>query len=60
LPELSCDLLTRIAFNFGTMRRVTANDHNRGMALSINIALAREVFLETEFGDIVFNGDDTR
>jgi hypothetical protein len=55
LPELPGDLITRLAFNFGTVRRVTATDHKRKVAISTNAALEREAFSETKFGDIVFS-----
>jgi hypothetical protein len=55
LPELPEDLLTRLAFSFGTARRVTATDHERNLAALMNAALGREAFKETEFGDIVLS-----
>ena len=55
LPELPDDLVTRLAFNFGPLRRVTATEEDRNLAALINAALEREAFIETEFGDIVFS-----
>jgi hypothetical protein len=54
-PELPFGLLTRLAFNFGAVRRVTATDQKRKLAAEINAALGREAFHETTFGDLVFS-----
>jgi hypothetical protein len=54
-PELPDDLLTRLAFHFGTVRRTTATDAKRKIAAECNAALGRRIFIETVMGDLVFN-----
>jgi hypothetical protein len=54
IPELR-DLLARLAFSFGTVRRVTASDARRKLAVEINEAPGFEAFAETEFGYLVYN-----
>ena len=56
-PELPDDLLTRLAFSFGPIRRVTASNARREIASLCNEALERAAFKETEFGYIVWRDD---
>jgi hypothetical protein len=53
-PALQPDLLTRVAFNFGAVRRTTATGNKRELAAEVNVALGYEAFKETAFGYIVF------
>jgi hypothetical protein len=53
-PELPTDLLQRVAFNFGAVRRTTGTENKRKLAAEVNVALGYEAFKEMAFGYIVF------